>query len=209
MADNVAITAGTGTAVATDEVSVDGAATAHVQYVKLVDGTANGTAGIPGDSNGLDVIAHRELRRISVPSAGLTTATTAYTAGDQVGTQFTFANAARVSGGSGTIVGIQLISAADIIGAFDIILTDSSVTLAADNAAYAISDADALKVVALVQLAGAFDIGNNRIAQAFNLAIPFVCSGSASLFGGLITRSGHTFFAAVGDIQVILYIEWN
>ena len=208
MADNVAITAGTGTAVATDEVSVDGAATAHVQYVKLVDGTANGTAGIPGDSNGLEVVAHRELKRISVASGGLTIATTAYTAGDQVGTQFTFANAARVSGGSGTIVGVQLISAADIIGAYDIIFTDSSITLASDNAAYAISDADALKIVALVQLAGAFDIGNNRIAQTFNLAVPFVCSGT-SLFGGLITRSAHTFFAAVTDLQVIVYVEWN
>lgn len=209
MADNVAITAGTGTAVATDEVSVDGAATAHVQYVKLVDGTANGTAGIPGDSNGLDVVARRELKRVVATSAGLYTSVTSYVAGNTVGTQLTFANAARISGGSGTIVGIQLISAADIIGAYDIVLTDSSVTLASNGAAYAISDPDALKVVALVQLAGAFDIGNNRLAQAFNLAIPFVCSGSASLFGGLITRAGHTFFGAVGDIQVNLYIEWN
>ena len=209
MADNVAITAGSGTAIATDEVQVDGNTIGHVQFVKLVDGTLNGTAAIPGALAGLSVVAHRELKRVAVTSAGLTIATTAYTAGDQVGTQLTFANAARVSGGSGTIVGVQLISAADIIGAYDIVFTDSSVTLAADNAAYAISDADALKVVALVQLAGAFDIGNNRLAQAFNLAIPFVCSGSASLFGGLITRAGHTFFAAVGDIQVNLYIEWN
>jgi len=209
MADNVAITAGTGTAIATDEVQVDGNAIGHVQFVKLVDGTLNGTAAIPGSSDGLDVVAHRELKRVAVTSAGLTIASTAYTAGDQVGTQFTFANAARVSGGSGTIVGVQMISAADIIGAYDIIFTDSSVTLAADNAAYAISDGDALKVVALVQLAGAFDIGNNRLAQAFNLAIPFVCSGSSSLFAGLITRSAHTFFAAVGDIQVNVYVEWN
>jgi hypothetical protein len=209
VADNVAITAGSGTAIATDEVQVDGNTIGHVQFVKLVDGTLNGTAAIPGALAGLSVVAHRELKRVAVTSAGLTIATTAYTAGDQVGTQLTFANAARVSGGSGTIVGVQLISAADIIGAYDIVFTDSSVTLAADNAAYAISDADALKVVALVQLAGAFDIGNNRLAQAFNLAIPFVCSGSASLFGGLITRAGHTFFAAVGDIQVNLYIEWN
>ena len=213
MADNVAITAGSGTSIATDEVTVDGnaAGAGHVQYVKLVDGTLNGTAAIPGALAGLSVVAHRELKRVAVTSAGLTIAATAYTAGDQVGTQFTFTNAARVSGGSGTIVGVQLISAADTIGAFDIVFTDSSVTLAADNAAYAISDADALKIVALVQLSGAFDIGNNRIAQAFNLAIPFVCSGSASLFGGLITRAAisGTPFAAVGDIQVNIYVEWN
>lgn len=39
MADNVAITAGSGTSIATDEISIDGA-TAHVQRVKVVSGAA-------------------------------------------------------------------------------------------------------------------------------------------------------------------------
>lgn len=155
----------------------------------------------------LVVLQHRDLVRVSVQSAGLTTATTAYTAGDQVGDQITLAGVSRATGGGGTIVGVQLVSAADIIGAFDVVFFDSSVTLAADNAAFAISDADALKIVGLVQLAGAYDIGNNRIAQAFNLAVPYVCSGGTSLYAGLITRSGHTFFGAVGDLQLIVYVE--
>lgn len=155
------------------------------------------------------VVSRKDLQRISVASGGLTTATTAYTAGDQVGTQFTFANAARASGGTGLIVGAVLISAADIIGAYDIIITRASITLAADNAAYAISDADALNIVAIVPLAAAYDIGNNRVAQAFNLAIPYDCSGGTSLYGGLITRVSHTFFAAVTDLQMILYVERN
>lgn len=55
MADNVTLPALSGT-VATDDVAVNGGSSAQVQYVKLVDGTANGTAGLPGDaSNGLDV----------------------------------------------------------------------------------------------------------------------------------------------------------
>jgi hypothetical protein len=55
MADNVALPALSGT-VATDDVAVNGGSSAQVQYVKLVDGTANGTAGLPGDgTNGLDV----------------------------------------------------------------------------------------------------------------------------------------------------------
>jgi hypothetical protein len=155
------------------------------------------------------VVSRKDLQRISVASGGLTTATTAYSAGDQMGTQFTFANAARASGGTGTIVGVILISAADIIGAVDVVITRASVTLAADNAAYAISDADALNVVALVPLTGAFDIGNNRIAQAFNLAIPYDCSGGTTLYAGLITRFAHTFFAAVTDLQLILLVERN
>lgn len=45
MADNVAITAGSGTTIATDDVSGT-----HYQRVKLVDGTLDSTAAIPGDA---------------------------------------------------------------------------------------------------------------------------------------------------------------
>jgi hypothetical protein len=207
MADNVEITPGSGVNIATDEVQVNGGTTAHVQFVKLVDGTSNGTTGIPGVAKGLHVVPHRDIVRISTASSGLTTATTSYAAGDQMGAQFTITNAANASGGAGYVTGITLVSAADQIGAVDVVLFDSSVTLAADNAAFAISDADALKTIAIVQLNGAYDIGNNRVAQAYNLAIPFVCSGTANLFAGLITRSTHTFFGAATDLQLIVYIE--
>lgn len=207
MADNVPITAGSGTNVATDEVAVNGGTTAHVQFMKQVDGRSNGTDGIPGDVNGLWTVPRRDGLDISVQSAGLTTATTAYTSGDQVGNQMTFANASRLSGGTGTIIAALLISAADIIGPFDLELATASITLAADNAAYAISDADSLKTLPLIQLAGAVDIGNNRIAFAHSLAIRYTCVGGTSLYGGLITRTGHTFFGAATDLQMILYVE--
>jgi len=148
-----------------------------------------------------------DLLKKSATSSGLTTATTSYTAGDQVGTQFTFSNMARASGGGGIIVAANLISAADNIGPYDLLLFDSSVTPAADNAAFAISDADSLKFVAYIQLAGAWDIGNNRVACAQNLAIPYVTSGGTSLYGLLITRYAHTFFGAATDLQIDLYIE--
>lgn len=48
MADNVAITAGSGTTVATDDVS-----SVHYQKVKLVDGTADSSTAIPGNADGL------------------------------------------------------------------------------------------------------------------------------------------------------------
>jgi hypothetical protein len=175
-----------------------------------------GGAGADGDYSALSVsssgeqyvIGRKDQQRIAVTSAGLTTATTSYTAGDQVGTQFTFANAARVTGGSGVITGVSLVSAQDAIGPMDLIVSRSSMTLAADNAAYAISDADALNVLWLIPLQGAWDIGNNRLCQAMNLALPYDCSGT-SLFGGLITRAGHTFFGAVTDLQLTLWVERN
>lgn len=53
MADNVAITAGAGTTIATDDASG-----VHFQKVKLIDGTADSSAAIPGDAtNGLFVNA--------------------------------------------------------------------------------------------------------------------------------------------------------
>lgn len=50
MADNVAVTAGTGTTIATDDVSA-----VHFQKVKLVDGTADSSTVIPGGAEGLKV----------------------------------------------------------------------------------------------------------------------------------------------------------
>lgn len=177
----------------------------------------HGGAGADGDYGAMSLsstgelrtVAHRELTRIAVDSGGLTTSVTAYTAGDQVGSQFSLTGAARASGGSGTIVAVQLISAADIIGAYDVVFSRSSITPAADNAAFAISDADAKAVIALVQLAGAFDIGNNRIAQAYNLAVPYDCSGGTTLYANLITRVGHTFFGATTDLQLCVWVERN
>lgn len=50
MADNVPITAGVGTLIATDDVAGE-----HFQRVKLVDGTADAATPIPGNAGGLCV----------------------------------------------------------------------------------------------------------------------------------------------------------
>lgn len=211
MADNSDRTPGSGEKVATDELTYSGD-TAKIQLIRVVH--VEGTEGSKtlteiSTTQGLGIVNRRDLQAIRVQSGGLTIATTAYSAGDQVGSQFTFANAARASGGTGTIVGVTMVSAQDAIGAYDLVLTDSSITLASDNAAYAISDSDARNVIGIVQLAGSYDIGNNRICQAFNIAMPYICEGGTSLYGGLITRAGHTFFAAVTDIELTLWVERN
>jgi hypothetical protein len=267
MADNVPITAGSGTNIGTDEVAVNGGSTVHVQYVKLVDGTANGTEGLPGTAaNGMDVdvtrvipgttstalgkaedaahtdgdvgvlmlgirnhtgagadgdysglsttstgelrtMSHRQTVRVQVTSGGLTTSVTAYTAGDQVGTQFTIAGAARLTGGTGRIVSVLLTDETDIIGAYDVVFSRSSITPAADNAAFTISDTDALAVVGVAQLAGSFDLGANRLAQYFGPPIPYDCSGGTSLYANLICRVGHAFFGATTSLKLTVFLE--
>lgn len=58
MADNVAITAGAGTSIAADEV-VDGTlGTVKVQYVKIMDGTLDGTGKATVDSEGLNIVVN-------------------------------------------------------------------------------------------------------------------------------------------------------
>jgi hypothetical protein len=55
MADNVNVTAGTGTSIAADEVTDASLGTAKVQYVKLMDGTLDGTTKAAVGTNGLKV----------------------------------------------------------------------------------------------------------------------------------------------------------
>lgn len=161
----------------------------------------------------LHTIARRDLQRIAVTAANLSTATgggapaTTYTAGDQTGNLFTLANAARITGGSGVITGVTLICASTNIGAFDVVFFDSSVTLATDNSAFSISDADALKIVGLVQLAGAYTFALNQMTQAVNIAMPYVCSGGTSLYAALITRRANAVYGATTDIQLNVYVE--
>lgn len=212
MADNFPLTPGTGRNVATDQVTYSGD-TADVQLFRPVSIT-----GAEGSKTVVDMpvgpggeprsISHRDLQRISVEVTG--TSTTAYTSGDQVGTLCTLANAARVSGGTGMIVGVSIQGYNDGMGSWDVVFFDnSSVTLAADNAVFNLAtDADILESVAIAQLAGSYDLGANRVAQAYNLAIPYFCSGGTSLYAALLTRGSFTN-AAGETLQLVVYVERN
>lgn len=202
---------GTGTdyGVLVDNVDL-GDGVADAQYLKILDGTEGGTIGAKVEGQGdLNVRMRAPSTRIAVTSGGLTTTASAYAAGDQVGTLFTFASCARASGGTGKIIGASLVSAADTIGGFDLVVFRASVTLASDNAVFAISDGDALLELWVIPMYGAYDIGNNRVAQSDPTRRPYDCSGGTSLYGALITRSpiAATPFGAVGDILLSLHVE--
>lgn len=176
----------------------------------LTGSTADGDyAAISVSSTGeMQTLARRDLQRISVAVPG--TSTSSYTAGDQVGTLCTIANAARISGGTGMIVGVSLQGYNDAMGSFDVVFFDSgSVTLAGDNAVFNLAtDADILSSVAVVPLGGSYDLGANRVAQTYNLAVPYVCSGGTSLYATLITRN--TWTNGAGDtLQLVVYVERN
>lgn len=213
MADNVAITGSGSATAASDQVTYSGDANVHVQLVRAAFVTGSeGSKTVVDWANTSDgsarVVTHRHKVRVAVQSGGLTTSVTAYTAGDQMGTMFSLTGMARANGGSGSISTMVLTSAADIIGGVDVLLFRSNITLAADNAAFAISDTDAREFAGLVHLSGAYDIGNNRVAQAHSLGVDYVCGGSTTtLYAALITRAGHTFFGAATDLELTVIAE--
>ena len=138
------------------------------------------------------------VARTQVNSAGLTTASTAYTAGDTLGTIITLTAVSA----NGIIESVQLVDKANIVGAVTIFVFDRSVTLAADNAAFAISDADMLFCLGTFEMPYPTSPANNRLAHIDSLAFPFVSNASSQIFLGLRTESAHTFFGAVGDLVI-------
>ena len=71
MADNVAVTAGVGTAVAADEVSDATLGSCKVQFVKIMSGTLDATDKVAGDAtNGLDVDVTRVIPGTSATALG-------------------------------------------------------------------------------------------------------------------------------------------
>lgn len=143
-------------------------------------------------------------KTLQVASSGLTTATTAYTAGDQVGAIFTFTNFATGSGLGGELKAIRLDDETDIIGTYSAFVFSASVTPAADNAGYSVSDADAELQVGpgWFPLGQVIDNGPNR-STGWSGSVPYNC-GATSLFVLLRTEGGHTFFGAGTSLKLSL-----
>ncbi len=206
MADGVAITAGSGTTILTDETG-----TGHAQVFKQAY-SADGVATlIQADASGLLVNGGPQTLRIEVNSAGLTTASTSYTAGDQEGTELTFASAARATGQGGVVQSCVLLDKPKVLSGtpaeIDLLLFSSSITGASDNAAFDDSDTDLGEYVGRVKFfAGDWvSSSSNAINERHNLGIGYNCDAT-SLFGILVGRTNHTFYGAVTDLRVALTV---
>lgn len=233
MADNVAITAGSGTNIATDDIS-----SAHYQRVKISDGTADSTTHLKvvaedaqhttGDT-GLVMMAVREDTPVNLSgtdndyeplqvSNGLLwvrplgllvqcqtdvtlPTSSVYAAGDAISDStsaptaggFTLTGAARVSGGAGIIMSMNIALSSDPATRLsgEILIFNQSVTAINDNAAFVVSDTEIKTCVGIVPFS-CFDAGNNQYAMVTGLNIPFVCSGSANLRFLIRARNAYT-----------------
>jgi hypothetical protein len=140
--------------------------------------------------------------RVSVASAGLTTATTLYTDGDVLGTAPLAFNMGAVDG---IITNAVMVNATVNIGAVDLFLFDRSVTAAANNAAHSISDADRLFTLGVISFPFPFNDALGQTASIDSLGLAWVANAASTIYGIPVTRSTHTVhFGAATDLQFIL-----
>lgn len=120
--------------------------------------------------------------------------TTAYTAGDVVGTKLTLANASRVAAGSGIVQALMLHSKGALTGSFDVLLfsADPTNSTFTDNAALALNVADFDKLVGVVHITDWTSLGTPSLGQALALGLPFKLAASTSLFAVIVARGTPT-----------------
>lgn len=209
MADNILVTPGSGASIATDDVGG-----VHYQRSKIMLGAEGiATADLDGTaSRGAYVDVRGKLSRIQITPV---IDTAAYATGDCLGPLQTVSNAARISGGGGHIVGVQIVDKTQAQrAAIDLVFFSQTVTTAANNALFTISDADALFMVAYIAVAtGDYNTAwpgtpTNSVAvipKSASLRVPYVCA-TTSLFMQAIVRGTPTY-TSTSDIVIGLTVE--
>lgn len=215
MADGIAVTAGAGTTVGTDDVGG-----VHYQKIKLYDATADSSAAIPGDAtNGLYVNVKARTKRVQVTP---TIDTNIYTSGDCLGELVSIANATSYSGGGGKIVGVTVVDKTQAQrSAMDLYFYSQSVTQAGNNAPFAPSDADQLFLCAGISL-GSWSYNTAFPGTPLNSvafwpspasaatsvqtgSMPYVCAAT-TLYLQAVVRGTPTY-TSTSDIVISLFLE--
>lgn len=143
---------------------------------------------------------------VTANSAGLTIATTAYTAGDQAGTEIAL-TAIGAANGYVLINDISMVDNSARIAAHELRIFNAATTPATDNLAASWSDADEAKLRGgVIYCSGiVVDSLNATCNYAFK---PFIakCDASGNLYLDVVLRAvpTSTFFAAVGDLNFVV-----
>lgn len=154
--------------------------------------------------------AHVALTSVPVIDTG------AYTSGDCLGPLTTIANAARYAGGGGVIRSVVVADSTQAQrAAMDILLFSQTVTTAANNAAFTVSDADLQFCVAVIPILttnyntawpgtppnSVAHLPDAKVAaNPLKMEIPYLC-GATSLFMQVVVRGTPTYIATT-DISV-------
>lgn len=214
MADSVTFqttpaTVPSGTKVATD----DAGAAGQVQLVKLAnptDGSAaawgDGAAGLPVQvTNPWDVQGGEPVES-SASSSSLTTASTLYSNGDQMGAIVELTGLVASAADRALLTSAVLLSDKEsVIGPVRVWFFSASVTVASDNAAFSLTDADAAKCVGTVTFPNPAGTVNNAIATLTGIDLDVQCVGTTSLWAAFQTLTDHaSHFAAADDLHLFV-----
>ena len=228
MADNIAVTPGSGATIAADDVSnvlyqiikvalgADGSAT-------FLDGNSgNKSAGTlrvvlatdqPALTNAQPVTpaaTEAHLGEVGGNSTGVKVALTvstspAYTAGDSIGGKITIANALRAAGHNVVLQNVHILDRANQkpTGSILIFDADPSAATLTDNAAFVYSTDD-LKQIARIPVASSdwATINSKATASLPNLGRVLTAASGTTLYAAFVTDSTPTF-AATSDVQIV------
>lgn len=123
-----------------------------------------------------------------------------YADGDVLAAPQEVPNAIRVAAGTGVIENIIVIDEDDLGVALDLVFFDSAAAIGAENAALAITDADARKFLGLLAVAAAdfVDLGGSKLATKRAIGLPVKAASGRSIYVGAITRGGTPTYSAAG-----------
>jgi hypothetical protein len=196
----VAITAGTGTTIAADNVGSASAPTSgeRIPYNKL----DHGAAGSSSPVTVLNPLPTGDI--IQLIQVTPTLDTSAYASGDLICDVTTITGAALASGGLCELVSVTIVDQDDqTASAYTICVTNLSTTWGTFNAAPTVSDAALLGIQAIIPIATGdwLDLGGGKVAQprvAQNIGAICKTSGSANLYMTIVNGAGTPTFTASG-----------
>jgi hypothetical protein len=102
---------------------------------------------------------------------------------------------ARSLGGSGSIVGVHVVSSnpAGTPASLELWLFSVTSTPTNDNSASAPSDAEAATVVAVIPLSASYANANNIVYHSGDIARPYICATADNkLYGRFVVRNAYT-----------------
>lgn len=135
----------------------------------------------------------------SIIDVTLSLDTNIYASGEVLAATQEIANAVRIDGGTGVIQSLIVLDQDDLGLALDIVFLQSDVSIGSENATVSLSDANAVKVVGIVQIgAGDYvDLVGSQLVTKTNLSILAQAdTSSTSLYVAAISRAAGTYTAA-------------
>ena len=151
--------------------------------------------------------SHKGVTYTVVSETSPTNTTSAYAAGDLIGSKLTFSSCARVAAGSGVILNAVLsdLDAEDI--ETDLVLFDSDpdATTFTDNSAFDPHDNNLLDIIGVVTFDDYSDFNDSSVAVENNLGIAFNLTTGTALYGALVTRGAPTY-TTTGAIQTRIFV---